>query len=65
MTEKESYEVKLVHEDSRREIENYINQAKALGFNVEGYGNLQGYVSLISVVAQIETNNQRKWGYND
>ena len=60
-----SYEVKLKHEDIRREVENYMNQAKALGFKIEGYGSLQSYVSLISVVAQIETNNQRKWSYKD
>lgn len=57
MTEK-TYNIKLNHEDIRREIENYINQAKALGIKIGGYGDLTAYVQLIQTVAQIEHNKQ-------
>lgn len=61
MTEK-TYNIKLNHEDIRREIENYINQAKALGITVgHGYGDLSAYVQLIQTVAQIEHNKQVKY----
>lgn len=62
MTETVFYDVHLNHEDIRRELENYMNQAKALGMSTgSGYGDFPAYVQLISVIAQIETNNQRKW----
>ena len=54
----ETYTIELIHEDIRREAENYMNQAKALGIKKDGFGDLQAYVQLISIIAQIEHNNR-------
>lgn len=69
MTEKQfykTYTIELRHEDIRREAENYINQAKALGFKINGgFGDLNSYVQLIAIIAQIEHNNRVERVVND
>ena len=56
----DEYMIVLNHEEIRREIDNYINHAKALGFKIEGYGSIAAYTQLVATVAQIEHNNQVK-----
>ena len=56
----EEYMIVLNHEEIRREIDNYINHAKALGFKIEGYGSIAAYTQLVATVAQIEHNNQTR-----
>ena len=57
MTEK-TYNIILKHIDIRREVVNYIDQAKALGIEIGGYGDFTAYVQLVQTVAQIEHNKQ-------
>ena len=56
----DEYMIVLNHEEIRREIDNYINHAKALGFKTEGYSLIGVYAQLVATVAQIEHNNQVK-----
>lgn len=59
---KETYKIELNHEDIRREMDNYINHAKALGLKIGGgYGEFSAYVQLIQTVTQIEHNKQVEW----
>lgn len=58
----DTYQVEIIHEDVRREVENYVNQAKALGITFgSGYSDFSAYVQLIGTIAQIEHNKQVKW----
>lgn len=44
----------LNHEEIRREMDNYINHAKANGFKINGYGNMQSYCHLLHEIIVIE-----------
>lgn len=49
--------IELNHEKIRREMDNYINHAKANGFKINEYGNMQSYCYLLHEVALIENQN--------
>ena len=50
---------KINHEEIRREMDNYINHAKANGFKLEGYGTFQAYAHLLHEVFAIEYHNRK------
>ena len=50
---------KFNHETIRREMDNYINHAKANGVKISHYGDFQGYCNLLNQVINIEYANKK------
>lgn len=50
---------KFIHEEIRREMDNYINHAKSKGIKIEHYGSLEGYCHLLNEIVSIEYINKK------
>ena len=53
-----TYKIHIDHVELRREVDNYLNHAKANGFDFKGYGALSSYVQLVELVMRIEFEKQ-------
>ena len=48
---------KLIHEEIRREMDNYLNHAKANGFKTDNYASLDAYCHLLHEIIVIHDFN--------
>jgi len=55
----------LIHEEIRREMDNYINHARANDFETKSFGNFTGYCHLLNQIIIITLENNKIKNSND